>query len=120
MMEGIYYPPPLTYMGNEQPLEDRKKGINDMASSVSISVTVTDADGATSTATVSAMLDSITITSITVTPATAPAGTSRTLKISATSAVGAALTFGTPVGTGLTFTAVSGQPAGSAAWTFVY
>ncbi len=118
---GLFYSPPLTYMGNEQPLEGTKKEIDAMAAtSVSISVTVTDADGATSTATVSAMLDSITITSITVTPATAPAGTSRTLKISATSAVGAALTFGTPVGTGLTFTAVTGQPAGSAAWTFVY
>jgi hypothetical protein len=91
-----------------------------MASSVNIAVTVTDASGATSTANVTALLDTVTINSITVTPSTAPAGTTRKLAVSATSAIGAALTFGTPVGTGLTFTPVTGQPAGTAAWTFVY
>lgn len=86
-------------------------------------ITVTDAAGGSATAnfTVTATAaDAVTINSVTVTPASAPSGTTRTLTVTATSSTGSALTFGTPVMTGATFTVVSGQPAGQAQWTFVF
>jgi hypothetical protein len=87
-------------------------------STVTISGTVTDSEGAVGSYSVTVTLDAIGATA-TVTPAVAPAGTTRTLTVTTTGGV-APLTFATPVGTGLTFTPVSGQPAGQAAWTFVY
>ena len=91
-----------------------------MPTTIIITGTVTDADGASSTFSTSAALDSVSITSAAVVPATAPAGTTRTLTVIATSSAGATLTFGTPVSAGITFTAVAGQPAGQGQWTFVY
>ncbi len=91
-----------------------------MANTVTITGTVTDAAGASGAFSVVVTLDAVTITSATVAPAIAPAGTTRTLTVVATSSSGATLTFGTPVGTGLTFTSVGGQPAGQAQWTFVF
>ena len=90
-----------------------------MANTVTISGTVTDATGASGNYSVVVTLDSVTATA-SVNPATAPAGTTRTLTVNATSATGSALTFATPTGPGLTFTPVGGQPAGQAQWTFVY
>jgi hypothetical protein len=90
-----------------------------MANTVTITGTVTDAVGATGSYSVVVTLDSVTANA-SVTPATAPAGTTRTLTVTATSSTGAALTFPTPVVSGLTFTSVGSQPAGQAQWTFVY
>jgi hypothetical protein len=90
-----------------------------MANTVTITGTVTDAVGGTGSYSVVVTLDSVTANA-SVAPATAPAGTTRTLTVTATSSTGAALTFVTPVVSGLTFTPVSGQPAGQAQWTFVY
>ncbi len=87
--------------------------------SISISVTVADANSST-TQTVTANQDVVTISSLVVAPQTAAAGTSRTLTVQANSSAGAALTFATPIATGIVFTPVSGQPAGQAQWTFVY
>lgn len=91
-----------------------------MASTITITGTVTDADGASSTFSTSASLDSVSITSATVVPATAPSGTTRTLTVLAASSLGAALTFGLPVASGITFTPAAGQPAGQGQWTFVF
>jgi len=82
-----------------------------------ITVTVTDSDGSSATGTTTVQTDTITITSITVTPQTAPVGTTRNLTVVATSSAGLALTYGTPVSAGITFTPVNGQPG---QWTFVY
>jgi hypothetical protein len=90
------------------------------AASITITGTVTDASGAVSTFSTTVTTDQVTITSATVSPAVAPTGTQRTLTVVATSSGGLALTFGTPVAAGITFTPVSAQPAGQAAWTFVY
>jgi hypothetical protein len=87
---------------------------------ITITGSVTDANGASQTFSASAVIDAVTITSAVVSPLTAPAGTTRTLTVIATSSLGAALTFGTPVAAGIIFTPVSGQPSGQAAWTFVY
>ena len=87
--------------------------------SISISVTVADANSST-TQTVTANQDVVTISSLVVAPQTAASGTSRTLTVQANSSAGATLTFNAPVATGITFTPVSGQPAGQAQWTFTY
>jgi hypothetical protein len=89
-----------------------------MANTVTITGTVTDSLGAAGNYSVVVTLDSMAAVA-TVAPAVAPAGTTRTLTVVATGGV-APLTFPTPTGTGLTFTPVGGQPAGQAAWTFVY
>lgn len=86
-----------------------------MSSTVVITGTVTDSAGAVGSYSVTVTLDSIAATA-TVTPAVAPAGTTRTLTVTPSGGV-APFTYGTPVGTGLTFTPVSGQPN---QWTFVY
>jgi hypothetical protein len=92
--------------------------------SVNISITVTDAAGASSTQSTTVVADGamsvVTIDSMVVTPQSAPSGTARTLDVAARSSSGAALTFETPVATGITFTAVTGQPAGHARWNFSY
>lgn len=85
-----------------------------MSSVITITGTVTDATGATGTFSTTATLDSFTLSAV-VTPAVAPAGTTRNLTVTPTGGT-APFTFGTPVGTGLTFTPVSGQPG---QWTFV-
>jgi hypothetical protein len=90
-----------------------------MSNTVTITGTVTDSVGAVGAYSVVVTLDSVTA-SASVSPATAPAGTTRTLTVTAASSTGAALTFATPVGTGLVFTPVAGQPAGQAQWTFIY
>jgi len=87
---------------------------------ITISGTVIDENGASQVFSASAIIDAVSITSAVVSPQAAPAGTTRTLTVIATSSSGAALTFGNPTGTGLTFTPVTGQPAGQAQWTFVY
>jgi hypothetical protein len=91
-----------------------------MANSVTITGTVTDSSGLAAPFSVVVQLDAVSITSATVSPSSAPAGTTRTLTLTASSLQGLPLTFATPAGTGLTFTPVSGQPAGQAQWTFVY
>lgn len=91
------------------------------AQSVTIQGTINDANGATATfGPVTVTIDSVTITSASVDKAVAPAGTLRTLTVVASSSSGAAITCGTPTATGITFTAVSGQPAGTCKWTFTY
>jgi hypothetical protein len=86
-----------------------------MSSTLTITGTVTDAAGVAVPFTATAVLDSFTVAA-TVTPQNAPAGTTRTLTVTATGGT-APFTFGTPVATGITFTPVSGQPG---QWTFVY
>jgi hypothetical protein len=84
-------------------------------STVTITGTVTDAAGATGSYSVVVTLDSFTLSAV-VTPAVAPAGTTRNLTVTPSGGT-APFTFGTPVGTGLTFTPVAGSPG---QWTFVY
>ncbi len=85
-----------------------------MSSTVTITGTVTDAAGASGNYSVVVTLDSFTLSAV-VTPSVAPAGTTRNLTLTPTGGV-APFTFNTPVGTGLVFTPVSGQPG---QWTFV-
>jgi hypothetical protein len=87
---------------------------------ITITGVISDADGASATFSTSAAIDSVSIVSAAVVPQTAPAGTLRTLTVVAASSAGAALTFSTPVATGITFTAIAGQPAGQAQWTFTF
>jgi hypothetical protein len=89
-------------------------------STITISGLVTDNSGASQTFSASAIIDAVTITSAVVSPQTAAAGTTRTLTVIATSSASGVLTFGMPTAAGISFTAVSGQPAGQAKWTFVY
>jgi len=86
-----------------------------------ISFTVTDSDGSTASGSTTVQTDSITITSSVVVPQSAPTGTALTLTVKATALDPAAtLTFGIPVSPGIAFTAIPGQPAGQAAWTFAF
>ncbi len=84
-------------------------------STVTITGTVTDSVGAVGNYSVIVTLDVVGATA-TVTPAVAPAGTTRNLTVTPTGGT-APFTFSTPVGAGLTFTPVAGQPG---QWTFVY
>ena len=84
-------------------------------STVLITGTVTDSAGASGNYSVVVTLDSFTLTA-TVVPATAPAGTTRTLTVTPTGGV-APFTYSIPVSAGITFTPVTGQ---SNQWTFVY
>lgn len=62
-------------------------------------------------------VDNFAITAV-VTPASAPAGTTRNITVTANSGTGVApFTFNTPTSPGITFTPVSGSPG---QWTFVY
>ena len=85
--------------------------------------TVTDQAGTVytyhTTATSTAAVDTITAPA-SVNPASAPAGTTRTLIATAVSSTGSALTFGTPTAPGISFTPIANQPAGQAQWSFVY
>ena len=90
-----------------------------MANTITITGTVTDQNNASGAYSVVVTLDNVTAAA-TVTPATAPAGTTRTLTVVGTSSAGAPLAFPAPVVSGITFTPVAGQPAGQAQWTFVY
>lgn len=66
-------------------------------------------------------VDVITIVSAVVNPDPAPAGTMRTLTVVATSSLGLPLTaMILAVPGGVVFTPVSGQPAGTFVWTFVF
>lgn len=62
----------------------------------------------------------VTITSQAVDKPDAPAGTSRILTVTATSSTGAALSAPLPAASGITFTPIAGQPAGTFKWSFVY
>lgn len=84
-------------------------------STVTITGTVTDQAGASGSYSVTVTLDSFTLAAV-VTPAVAPAGTTRNLTVTPTGGT-APFTYSTPVGAGLTFTPVAGQPN---QWTFVY
>lgn len=91
------------------------------AQSVTIQGTVNDANGAVgSFGPITVTIDSVTITSASVDKPVAPAGTLRTLTVTATSSSGSALSAPLPTATGITFTAVTGQPAGTFKWTFTY
>lgn len=81
--------------------------------SLTITGTVTDTVGAVGSYSITANQDTFTLAAV-VTPATAPAGTTRTLTVTPTGGV-APFTYGTPVASGISFTPVS---AGK--WTFVY
>ncbi len=85
-----------------------------MSSTVTITGTVTDAAGATGNFSVVVALSSFTLSAV-VTPQNAPAGTTRNLTVTPNGGT-APFSFATPVGTGLTFTPVAGQPG---QWTFV-
>lgn len=89
------------------------------AASITITGTVCDASGCAPFS-VTAQTDAVSIVSATVTPAVAPAGTTRTLTVVGNSSAGLALTGSVNAVSGVTFTPVSGQPAGTFAWTFVY
>lgn len=86
-----------------------------MSTTITITGTVTDGAGASGSFSVPVTLDSFTLAAV-VTPSNAPAGTTRNLTVTPTGGT-APFTYGTPVGTGLTFTPVSGSPG---QWTFVY
>lgn len=81
---------------------------------ITITGTVTDAAGATGSYSVAVTLDSFSLTAV-VTPSNAPAGTTRNLTVTPTGGT-APFTFGTPVSSGITFTAISSLPG---QWTFV-
>jgi hypothetical protein len=84
-----------------------------------ITVTGVVTDGTASAPfSVTVTLDSINITSASVTPAVAAPGTLRTLTVVASGGVAALTATVNPV-SGITFTPVTGQPAGTFAWTFV-
>ena len=85
-----------------------------MSTIITITGTVTDQTGASGSFSVPVTIDSFTLAA-TVTPSVGPAGTTRNLTVVPTGGV-APFTYGTPVGTGLTFTPVTGQPG---QWTFV-
>lgn len=90
-------------------------------STLTIQGTINDASGATATyGPITITIDSVSITSASVDKPVAPAGTLRTLTVVATSSAGASLACPLPTATGITFTAVSGQPAGTCKWTFTY
>lgn len=84
-------------------------------STVTITGTITDAAGVVSNFTGTATIDVLGATA-TIVPAVAPPGTTRTLTVVPVGGI-APFTFSPPVGAGLTFTPVAGQPG---QWTFVY
>jgi len=88
-------------------------------STITITGTVSDGQGSAPFS-VTVTTDLVSITSATVTPSVAVAGTTRTLTIVGTSSAGLPLTATIAPVSGITFTPVSGQPAGTFAWTFVY
>lgn len=85
-----------------------------MSNTVTVTGTVTDNAGAVGSYSVNVTLDIIGATAV-VTPSVAPAGTTRNLTVTPSGGV-PPFTFGTPIGTGLVFTPVAGQPN---QWTFV-
>jgi hypothetical protein len=89
------------------------------AAQITITGTVTDANGSAPFS-VTVTTDQVAITSATVVPAVAPSGTSRTLTIIATSSAGLALQATLNAVAGITFLPLTGQPAGTFVWTFVY
>jgi hypothetical protein len=89
------------------------------AATVTITGTVTDPNGSAPFS-VTVTTDAVSIISAFVSPAVAPAGTARTLTVIAGSSAGLALTGSVNAVTGITFTPVPGQPAGTFVWTFVY
>jgi hypothetical protein len=89
------------------------------ATSITITGTACDSSGCAPFS-VTATTDAVSITSASVTPAVAPVGTTRTLTVVAASSAGLALTGSVNAVSGVTFTPVTGQPAGTFAWTFVY
>jgi hypothetical protein len=89
------------------------------AANVTITGTVTDPNGSAPFS-VTVTTDAVSIVSAAVTPAVAPAGTTRTLTVVGSSSAGLALSATVNAVTGVTFTPVPGQPAGTFAWTFVY
>lgn len=91
------------------------------AAQITITGTVTDPNGSAPFS-ITVTTDQVAITSAAVVPSVAAAGTTRTLTVVATSSGGLALSAPLPTcgACGITFTPVSGQPAGTFAWTFVY
>jgi hypothetical protein len=89
------------------------------AATVTITGTVTDPNGSAPFS-LTVTTDAVSVVSATVTPAVAPAGTTRTLTVVGNSSAGLALTATVNAVAGITFTPVSGQPAGTFVWTFVY
>lgn len=91
------------------------------AAQITITGTVTDPNGSAPFS-ITVTTDQVAITSAAVVPSVAAAGTTRTLTVVATSSGGLALSAPSPAcgACGITFTPVSGQPAGTFAWTFVY
>jgi hypothetical protein len=90
------------------------------ANTITITGTVTDSSGGSAPFSVTVTTDAVSIVSAAVTPAVAPIGTTRTLTVVGSSSAGLALSASVNAVTGVTFTPVSGQPAGTFAWTFVY
>lgn len=89
-------------------------------STINITGTITDSAGNSATFSTSATEDSVSIVSATVSPDPAPPGTTRTLTVVATSSAGLPLTATLNPVSGITFTSVPNQPAGTFAWTFVF
>jgi hypothetical protein len=93
-----------------------------VVATLNITGAVTDTDGNTAPFTATANqsgTDLVTISSVNVSPDPAVAGTLRTLTVVAVSSLGETLT-ATVSATGVTFTPVTGQPAGTFVWTFTY
>lgn len=91
------------------------------AATITITGTVTDSSGGSAPfGPITVTTDLITITSVGVVPLVAPAGTVRTLTVVGTSSAGQALIGAVNAVSGITFTPVTGQPAGTFKWTFVF
>lgn len=88
-------------------------------STITITGTVSDGQGSAPFS-VTVQTDAVLIQSATVIPAVAVAGTTRTLTVIASSSGNLPLTASLAPVSGITFTPVSGQPAGTFVWTFVY
>ncbi len=80
---------------------------------------ISDAAGGSQAFSVQFTTDQVTITSITGSPINAAPGTTRTLTIVATSSSGSPLSATINPVPGITFTPLTGQPAGTFSWQFV-
>lgn len=102
-----------------QPFDPPARGV--VVQSLTIQGTVTSTTGAVGVyGPVTVTIDAVNINSSTVDKPAAPAGTMRTLTVSATSTSGASMSAPLPTAPGITFTPVVGQPLGTFKWTFVY
>ncbi len=89
------------------------------ATTITITGVVTDGVGSAPFS-ITVTTDVVTITSMTAVPSVAAPGTARTLTVVGTSSAGNPISCTVNAVPGVIFTPVTGQPAGTCAWTFVY